>query len=56
MFNKHFVNALVFQESTLINNAFDVFIKSPDYNIRRAALDTRLKVLKVDIAIRYSKF
>jgi len=36
------VNTLVFQESTLIENAFDVFIKTPNY-------DARLKALKVDI-------
>lgn len=49
VFNEDFVNTLVFQESTLIEDAFDVFIKTPDYDTRRNALDARLKALKVDI-------
>lgn len=49
VFNEDFVNTLVFQESTLIENAFDIFIKTPDYDTRRSALDARLKALKVDI-------
>jgi energy-coupling factor transporter ATP-binding protein EcfA2 len=49
VFNEEFVNTLVFQERSLIENAFDVFIKTPDYDERRASLDSRLKELKVDI-------
>ena len=32
VFNEEFVNNFVFQESSLITNAFDVFIKTPDYD------------------------
>lgn len=49
VFNEEFVNTLVFQESSLIKNSFDVFIKTPDYDERRASLDLILKALKVDI-------
>ena len=49
VFNEKFVNNLVFQESNLIENAFDIFIKTPDYDTRRSVLDARLKALKVDI-------
>lgn len=49
VFNEEFVNSLVFQESKLIEDAFDVFIKTPDYDKRRALLDERLKALKVSI-------
>lgn len=49
VFNEEFVNTLVFQESSLIENAFNVFIKTPDYDVRRASLDSRLRTLKVDI-------
>lgn len=49
VFNEKFVNSLAFQESSLIENAFDVFVKTPDYDKRRALLDSRLKALKFDI-------
>ncbi len=49
VFNEKFVNTLVFQENKVIENAFDVLIKTPDYDERRALLDERLKALKVSI-------
>ena len=49
VFNEDYVNNIVFQESSVIDNAFDVFIKTPDYDERRASLDSRLKALKVNI-------
>lgn len=49
VFNEDFVNTLVFQKNTVIENAFDVFIKTSDYDTRRATLDERLKTLKVDV-------
>jgi len=49
IFNEDFVNTLVFQENSFIENAFNVFIKTPDYDQRRASLDSRLKALKVNI-------
>lgn len=49
VFNEQFVEKMVFKESTVIENAFDVFIRTSDYEQRRRELDTRLAKLKVDI-------
>lgn len=48
-FDEEFVDTLVFQKSNLIENAFDVFIKTPNYDEKHAAFDERLKALKVSI-------
>ena len=49
VFNEEFVNNMVFKESTVIDNAFDVFIRTSDYEQKRQNLDNRLLKLKVDI-------
>lgn len=49
VFNEEFVNNMVFKESEVIDNAFDVFIRTPDYEQKRTELDNRLTKLKVDI-------
>lgn len=49
VFNEEFVNNMVFKESEVIDNAFDVFIRTPDYEQKRTELDERLTKLKVDI-------
>ena len=51
VFNEYFVNTVVFQESDLIGkkDAFDVFIKTTDYDEKREELDKRLKTLKISI-------
>lgn len=49
VFNEEFVNNMVFKESEVIDNAFDVFIRTPDYDQRKHELDSRLAKLKVDI-------
>ena len=49
VFNEDFVNNMVFKESTVIDNAFDVFIRTSDYEQKRQNLDNRLLKLKVDI-------
>ena len=49
VFNEEFINNMVFKESKVIDNAFDVFIRTPDYEQRRAELDGRLAKLKVDV-------
>ena len=49
VFNEEFVNNVVFKESEVIDNAFDVFIRTPDYEQKRKDLDNRLVRLKVDI-------
>ena len=35
VFNEDFVNNMVFKESTVIDNAFDVFIRTSDYEQKR---------------------
>lgn len=40
VFNEEFVNNMVFKESKVIDNAFDVFIRTPDYEQKRAELDS----------------
>lgn len=49
VFNEQFVDSMVFKESAVIDNAFDVFIKTPDYVEKRRELDNRLAKLKIDI-------
>ena len=49
LFNEDFVNTLVFQQSEVIQNSFEVFIKSPDYDKNQRAIDERLKKIHVDI-------
>lgn len=49
VFNEDFVNNMVFKESTVIDNAFDVFIRTSDYEQKRQNLDNRLLRLKVEI-------
>lgn len=49
VFDEDFVKNIVFKDDNVIENSFDVFIKTPDYDIRRNQLDERLKTLKVDI-------
>ena len=39
VFNEDFVNNMVFKESTVIDNAFDVFIRTSDYEQKRQNLD-----------------
>ncbi len=36
VFNEEFVNNMVFKESEVIDNVFDVFIRTPDYEQKRA--------------------
>jgi len=49
VFNEDFVNQIVFKESEVIPNAFDVFIKSQNYDEKLSALNERLKELKTGI-------
>ncbi|APH12409.1 hypothetical protein ASJ33_04220 [Dehalococcoides mccartyi] len=50
LFNEDFVRSFVFQESEVIRNAFEVFIKTPEYEGRQKAVDERLKKIHLDIA------
>ena len=42
VFNEEFVNNMVFKESTVIDNAFDVFIRTSDYEQKRQNLIKQL--------------
>ncbi len=49
VFDETFINNVVFKEAEVITNSFDIFIKTPNYDIRRQQLNERLRELKVDI-------
>jgi len=49
LFNERFVNNIVFQESEVIQNSFEVFIKTPDYEERQESINDRLKKIHVDV-------
>jgi len=49
LFNEEFVNNIVFQESEVIQNSFEVFIKTPDYEERQESINDRLKQIHVDV-------
>ena len=49
LFNEDFINNIVFNGSSVIENSFEVFIKSDKYDEKREKIDKTLKSLKVDI-------
>ena len=49
VFNEDFVNDIVFKDNKVIDNSFDVFIKSPSYEKRLRNVNERLHGLKADI-------
>ncbi len=49
LFNEDFVNTIVFQESEVIQNAFEVFIKTQEYEERQKSINGRLKNIHVDV-------
>lgn len=49
VFNEDFVNTIVFKESEVIENAFDVFIKTPEYETKNQSVNERLGKLRIDI-------
>jgi len=50
LFNDDFVKSFVFQQSEVIQNSFDVFIKTPEYEARQASINKRLKEIHIDLA------
>ena len=46
VFDEQFVNNIVFIENSVIENSFEVFIKTANYDVKKAKLDERLKSLK----------
>lgn len=49
VFNESFISNTVFKESEVIDNAFEVFVKSPDYDRRVASLNEKMKKLKIGV-------
>ena len=50
LFNEDFVDDIVFQKSEVIQNSFEVFIKTPDYEERQKSINDRLKQIHVDVS------
>lgn len=48
LFNEDFVNTIVFKESDVIENAFDVFIKNEDYLAEQEIINDKLKEIHID--------
>ena len=46
VFNEEFVNQVVFVEDEVIENSFEVFLKTPNYEEKRKLLDEHLKMLR----------
>ena len=46
VFNEDFVNQVVFVEDEVIENSFEVFLKTPDYDAKKLQLDSHLQTLK----------
>lgn len=51
LFNEEFVNTIIFKESEVIQNAFDVFIKTPEYEERQHAINEKLKEINIDTSL-----
>lgn len=49
IFNEDFVNNFVFLESEVIENSFEIFIKSENYDEKLEALNERLKDLRINL-------
>lgn len=46
VFNEEFINQVVFVEDEVIENSFEVFLKTPDYEAKKRQLDEHLKILR----------
>ena len=47
-FDEKFVSTIVFQESEVISEAFEIFIKTPDYEEKQKHINERLKEMNID--------
>lgn len=54
VFNEEFINQVVFVEDEVIENSFEVFLKTPDYEAKKRQLDEHLKILR-DIVVEDSE-
>jgi len=50
VFDEDFVSTIVFRESEVIQNAFEVFIKTPQYEEKQRLINERLKEMHIDTA------
>ncbi len=50
IFDEAFVSTIVFRESEVIENAFEVFIRTPEYDQKQKEINERLKELHLDLA------
>jgi wobble nucleotide-excising tRNase len=48
IFNEEFVNTIVFKESEVIQNAFEIFLKSPKYDEFKTKVEARIKKIRID--------
>ena len=46
VFNEEFISQVVFVEDEVIENSFEVFLKTPDYEAKKRQLDEHLKILR----------
>lgn len=46
VFNEEFINQVVFVEDEVIENSFEVFLKTSDYEAKKGQLDEHLKILR----------
>lgn len=46
VFNEEFINQVVFVEDEVIENSFEVFLKTPDYEAKKRQLDEHLRILR----------
>ena len=46
VFNEEFINQVVFIEDEVIENSFEVFLKTPDYEAKKRQLDEHLRILR----------
>ncbi len=49
VFNENFVKDVVFKEDEVIENAFEVFIRTKDYDEKQNELNEKLKTLTIDV-------
>ncbi len=49
MFDESFISTIVFKESEVIENAFEIFIKSQEYDKKQAEINERLKELQLGL-------
>ena len=50
LFNEQYVDKFVFQESEVIPNSFEIFIKTPQYEEKQASINKKLNDIRVDFS------